>query len=197
MSRDVHSCTHWLRPRNSLPPPLPLLASYTRALLVSQDRRHLFVTPWTECSPCLVMSAGAARGRGGGQEGGGGVAGAVHLPVVPSKQGLRRLQPATTTIAHCLRRELYDFAPLPLLHDFHVQNLGPCPTLFNLPERKKVKQRPDGGGEVGTDDIFIFSISISYWGRRFYIRLWTRGGSTQWLTMVPLTFSLVQTQTWP
>jgi hypothetical protein len=36
----VHSCTHWLRPRN--------LGSYTRALLVSQDRRHLFVTPWNE-----------------------------------------------------------------------------------------------------------------------------------------------------
>jgi hypothetical protein len=31
---------HWLRPRT--PPPLPLhLGSYTRALLVSQDRRHL------------------------------------------------------------------------------------------------------------------------------------------------------------
>jgi hypothetical protein len=38
----VHSCTHWLRPRN---PPPPHLGSYTRALLVSQDRRHLFVTP--------------------------------------------------------------------------------------------------------------------------------------------------------
>jgi hypothetical protein len=34
----VHSCTHWLRPRNP-----PHLGSYTRALLVSQDRRHLFV----------------------------------------------------------------------------------------------------------------------------------------------------------
>jgi hypothetical protein len=43
---DVHSCTHWLRPRNSLLP--PHLDSYTttRELLVSQDRRHLFVTPW-------------------------------------------------------------------------------------------------------------------------------------------------------
>ncbi len=39
----VSSCTHWLRPRNSRPP--PHLGSYTRALLVSQDRRHLFVTP--------------------------------------------------------------------------------------------------------------------------------------------------------
>jgi hypothetical protein len=40
----VHSCTHWPRPRNP-PPPHPHLGSYTRALLVSQDRRHLFVTP--------------------------------------------------------------------------------------------------------------------------------------------------------
>jgi hypothetical protein len=40
----VHSCTHWLRPRN--PHPLPLhLGSYTMALLVSQDKRHLFVPP--------------------------------------------------------------------------------------------------------------------------------------------------------
>ncbi len=38
----VHSCTLWLRPRN---PPPPQLGSYTRALLVSQDRRHLLVTP--------------------------------------------------------------------------------------------------------------------------------------------------------
>ncbi len=39
----VHSFTHWLRPRD----PLPLhLGSYMRALLVSQDRRHLLVTPW-------------------------------------------------------------------------------------------------------------------------------------------------------
>ncbi len=40
----VYICIHWLRPR-TLPPP-PHLGSYTRALLVSQDRRHLFVTPW-------------------------------------------------------------------------------------------------------------------------------------------------------
>jgi hypothetical protein len=37
----VHSCTHWLRPRNTIP---PHLGSYTRALLVRQGRRHLFVT---------------------------------------------------------------------------------------------------------------------------------------------------------
>ncbi len=38
--------TYWLKPR--YPPPLPLrphLDSQTRALLVSKDRRHLFVTP--------------------------------------------------------------------------------------------------------------------------------------------------------
>ncbi len=40
----VHSCTHWLRDRASPPPP-PHLGSKARALLVSQDRRHLFVTP--------------------------------------------------------------------------------------------------------------------------------------------------------
>ncbi len=37
----MHSCTHWLRPRNPIP---THLGSYTRALLVSKDR-HLFVTP--------------------------------------------------------------------------------------------------------------------------------------------------------
>ncbi len=44
LSRDVNSCTHWLRPRNSLPPPRNW-TRITRALLVSKDRRHLFVTP--------------------------------------------------------------------------------------------------------------------------------------------------------
>jgi hypothetical protein len=39
----VYSCTHWQRPRNSPPP--PHLGSYARALLVSQDRRHLFCNP--------------------------------------------------------------------------------------------------------------------------------------------------------
>ncbi len=45
----VHSWTHWLRPRN--PPPFtPRIWAhiYMRALLVSQDRRHLFLTPWWE-----------------------------------------------------------------------------------------------------------------------------------------------------
>ncbi len=36
----VHSCTHWLRPRH--PPPPPHSDSYTRTLLVSLDRRHLY-----------------------------------------------------------------------------------------------------------------------------------------------------------
>jgi hypothetical protein len=41
-----YSCTHWLRPRNcNSPPSPPHLGSYTRALLVSQDRRHIFVIP--------------------------------------------------------------------------------------------------------------------------------------------------------
>jgi hypothetical protein len=38
----VHSCNHWLRPLTPIP---PQLGSYTRALLVSQDRLHLFITP--------------------------------------------------------------------------------------------------------------------------------------------------------
>ncbi len=37
----MYSCTH----RQPQPPP-PHLGSNTRALLVRQDRRHLFVTPW-------------------------------------------------------------------------------------------------------------------------------------------------------
>jgi hypothetical protein len=41
----VHSFTHWLRPRNAPPPPVHM-GSYTRALLVSHERRHLFVIPW-------------------------------------------------------------------------------------------------------------------------------------------------------
>ncbi len=48
MSRDVHNCTHWLlRPRKTptLPHP-PHWDTCTRALLVSKERRHLFVTSW-------------------------------------------------------------------------------------------------------------------------------------------------------
>jgi hypothetical protein len=43
MSRDVHSCTHWLRPRNSPPP--SHLDSYYEGAIGQQDRRHLLVTP--------------------------------------------------------------------------------------------------------------------------------------------------------
>ncbi len=51
----MYSCTHWLRPRNS---PLPRhLGSYTRALLVGHDRRHLFVTP------CFAPSEKAVQRR--------------------------------------------------------------------------------------------------------------------------------------
>jgi hypothetical protein len=49
----LYSCTHWLRLRNP-PPPHPHLGSYTRALLVSQDRRHLCVTPWPIASSRAV-----------------------------------------------------------------------------------------------------------------------------------------------
>ncbi len=54
--RSVYNCTDWLRPRNSLSP--PNLGSYTRALLVSQDRRHLFVTPclWSYCVQFLSVT---------------------------------------------------------------------------------------------------------------------------------------------
>jgi hypothetical protein len=45
--------THWLRLRNSPPPP-PHLGSNTRALLVSQDIRHLFVTPLVRTDPLSV-----------------------------------------------------------------------------------------------------------------------------------------------
>jgi hypothetical protein len=45
---DIHSCTHWLRPRKAQPlphAPIPKHLNFTRELLVSQDRRHLFMTP--------------------------------------------------------------------------------------------------------------------------------------------------------
>ncbi len=60
MSRDVNSCIHWLRPCN--PPPIPPhWDSYTRALLlVSKDRRYLFVV-----TPCLQVMAAAGGGKDG------------------------------------------------------------------------------------------------------------------------------------
>ena len=42
------TCSLWLRPRNPL---FPRICAYIRgALLVSNDRRHLFVTPWPTLS---------------------------------------------------------------------------------------------------------------------------------------------------
>ncbi len=40
----MHSCSHCLKPRPPPPPPIWAM-SYTRALMVSQDRRHLFEPP--------------------------------------------------------------------------------------------------------------------------------------------------------
>ncbi len=45
----LHCWTHWLR-LPQLPPPSPPIPHLARTLLVSQDRRHLFVTP------CLKLS---------------------------------------------------------------------------------------------------------------------------------------------
>ncbi len=52
----VHSCTHWLRPII----PFPHLGSYSRALLVSQDRRLLFVT---HCHQGSTDDSGDAVGQ--------------------------------------------------------------------------------------------------------------------------------------
>ncbi len=54
------------------PPLPPHFGSYTRALLVSQDRRHFFVTPWLNLSPpplphlSLIHGEGRLRKRKGG-----------------------------------------------------------------------------------------------------------------------------------
>jgi hypothetical protein len=56
----VYSCTHWLRPRNPPPPLPPHLGSYARALLVSQDRRHLFLNPWMKWFTCRRVMRRAA-----------------------------------------------------------------------------------------------------------------------------------------
>ncbi len=48
----VYVCTHWLRPLDPPPPRLPYLGSCMRVILVSQDRKHLFVTPcWVRIAP--------------------------------------------------------------------------------------------------------------------------------------------------
>jgi hypothetical protein len=56
----VHSCTYWLRPRNSPLLP-PQWGSYTRALLGSQDRRLLFVTPWILHMPAKPKKTKSGR----------------------------------------------------------------------------------------------------------------------------------------
>jgi hypothetical protein len=66
MSRDVYSCTHWLRSRNPLYP--PRFGTRKRALLVSKDRRHLFVSPWEKGE------------KGGGVDGGVGMVAANQPP---------------------------------------------------------------------------------------------------------------------
>ncbi len=60
----VHSCTHWLRPRNSPPPPSFGLI-YEGA--IGQNRRHLIVTPWIDqhASVGAVNFANLAGGGGG------------------------------------------------------------------------------------------------------------------------------------
>jgi hypothetical protein len=71
MSRDVHSCTHWLR-ETPQPPSPAFKIRITRALLVSKDRGHLFVTPaYSICEHFQVARwdgwPGAVRAAGSGQ----------------------------------------------------------------------------------------------------------------------------------
>ncbi len=46
---QLYSVAETPQPPSSPPPHLDSYTSYTRALLVSQDRRHLLVTPWCYC----------------------------------------------------------------------------------------------------------------------------------------------------
>ncbi len=71
-------------------PQLPLLpphlGSYTMALLVSQDRRHLFVTPWcarTELKTFLVQQVIFDLGVTDAVDGGNGLGSSVNVGVVP------------------------------------------------------------------------------------------------------------------
>ncbi len=53
----VHSCTQWPRNLPPHPPPTPRIwAPYTKALLVSQYRRHLFVIPYCKFTPNIQYS---------------------------------------------------------------------------------------------------------------------------------------------
>jgi hypothetical protein len=54
----VHRCTLYSLTETPQLPPIPLhMGSYTRALLVSQDRRHLFVTPWLTLLHIILQSS--------------------------------------------------------------------------------------------------------------------------------------------
>ncbi len=57
----MYSCAYW--PRNSPLP--PHLGSYTRALLVSQNRRHLFVNSWWVVTEggCTILCMHTAQSK--------------------------------------------------------------------------------------------------------------------------------------
>jgi len=61
----LHVCAHMhslAKSETPATPSPPHLGSYTRALQVSQDRRHLFVTPWNKilervaCSDKIIVT---------------------------------------------------------------------------------------------------------------------------------------------
>ncbi len=52
----LHACAHlYSMAETPQSPPPPHLGSYTRALLVSQDRRHLYVAPCLVAIPTYVV----------------------------------------------------------------------------------------------------------------------------------------------
>ncbi len=55
MSRDVHCCTQWLRPRN-LPPSPRIWAHIHEGAIGQRRRRHLFVTPWVQSMVSVLFS---------------------------------------------------------------------------------------------------------------------------------------------
>ncbi len=71
----VHSCAHWLGPR--IPPP-PAFGLIYEALLVSQDRRHFFVTPCSASYSYFLL--GGPMGGGEGEW--------FHCPVVLVEEDL-------------------------------------------------------------------------------------------------------------
>jgi hypothetical protein len=67
MSRDVHSCSHWLGPHT---PPHVFGLIYEGALLVSNDRRHLLVTTLVShlVDECLEKDDGTGEDSVNGEE---------------------------------------------------------------------------------------------------------------------------------